>query len=250
MNILKPLIPHRRHIKTLVLSAGAIALLGLGACSHQTTTQPEASTSPSAADSTDSASNGATEPWVKMVQHSTQIYSLAKAENWEKVNLRLNQLKQAERRLKRDSSFAKLDSTAVEAGIQSLEQAVTAKDVQTTMQTANELVSKTLDLTQQAKPSNLADVMLLGYQARKLEMAASAQNIDEMNASAKAIQQTWESKKSALQTGASVEEAQQVDQVVEQIKTTQSPTDYKQLAPSLIKAEKSLEKSLNPSAKS
>jgi hypothetical protein len=245
--------PQRKHIKTLALSAGAIILLGMGACSHQATTQSEApSAVPSAADTISPAnttSPAVREPWMKMVQHSTQVYGLAKSENWEKANLRLNQLKQAGVRLKQDSSFAKLDSTSLEAGIQSLEQAVNAKDVQTTMQTANELIAKTLDLTKQVKPSNLTDVMLLGYQARKLEMAAIAQNTDEASALAKDIQQAWESKKPELQTGASTEATQQVDQVVEQIKTTQSLEDYKRLAPALVKAEKALEKSLNPSEK-
>ncbi|HEY9643091.1 MAG TPA: hypothetical protein V6C57_21560 [Coleofasciculaceae cyanobacterium] len=250
MNIPKTVTSHRRRLKTLVVGASAIVLLGLGACSHQTATQPEKPSAASTSATDSGGSANATEPWVKIVQHSTQIYGLAKAENWEKANLRLNQLKQANTRLKQDSSFAKQDNTSLDAGIQSLEQAVNAKNVQTSMQAANELVSKTLDLTKQVKPSPLADVMVLGYQARKLEMAAIAQNADEANASAKAIQQTWAAKKPELQAGASSKEAQQVDQVVEQLKATQSAEDYKQLAPDLIKAEKALEKSLSSSEKS
>ncbi|NJR66807.1 MAG: hypothetical protein HC772_18235 [Leptolyngbyaceae cyanobacterium CRU_2_3] len=136
---------------------------------------------------------------------------MAGSENWERINIRLKQLKQVDARLTQNSNFAKLNKAPLEASIQSLEQAVNAKDAQATMQSTNEMVAKVLDLAEQANPSSLVDTMRLGYYARKLEMAAIAQNSDEVSTSAKAIQQTWESKKSQLPEGTGSPEVEQVD---------------------------------------
>jgi hypothetical protein len=240
---------YRKRISALALTS-TIALLGLGACSAPTATQSNSSSPEAATENvTNNQARNATPTWQRVAQHGTQIYGLAKAGDWEKANLRLNQLKQRTTQLKQDNDFSKLDLTALDTGVQTLEQAVNAKDSQTAMREANEVSFQALTLAKEVQPSDRVNVLLLGYHTRKLELATQAQDTTTASASAKEIQQTWAASQSSLESGGSAESAKKVGQLVQKLETAQSIQEYQDLAPDLLKAERSLEKSMNQAEK-
>lgn len=224
-----------------------IAIIGISACSTQipanrTQTPPS---SPMAQDSPSAKStvvSNVPKPLEEVCHFSENIYDMAKLNDWGKAMADLSRLKKAVEGLKTDPATTKIDTVEVASTLSKLENAVSRKDRSTAMQSSNRITMIAAKLTASFKPQVPAEVTLLDYYGRELEIWAAANDQTKLNSVAKDIRQTWDKLLPTIESHGGSVEAKTFGVLVEKIEKAKTPNDFAQLATPILDEVDNLEK--------
>jgi hypothetical protein len=123
--------------------------------------------------------------------YAEDAYDQARSADWVKGRASLEALKAAARRLspaeRKDPGLAR----QLDGALSALEKAVSSRDKQAAMREANFLTRLGAEISRPFKPAVPADVTLLDYYGRELEIWASARDEAKLRSTVEGMGKTW-----------------------------------------------------------
>ena len=224
---------------------GAAALFTVAACrggdsSARDGAPPVNAAGPATTSSTTrSTSTGAVGPAVGTVpasidaigHHGENAYDMVKAGNW------------AAARASADSLRPALDSIpgAATIAVRELNNAITNKDKSAALRASNRLTQLSALLSEPYHPAVPAEVMLLDFDGRELEIWAAAGDRTRLGETASAMRRTWNAVRPRVEARGGRGEAAHFDGLIAQVEAAVTPDDYARLATPVLDAVDTLE---------
>jgi hypothetical protein len=225
-------------MKSIVLAvafAGAAAACGADQGARRTDTATAMSTTPPATPAISAGTvtvPGSVPAGIDAIgHHGENAYDLVKAGNW------------AGARASVDSIRPMLDSIPGSATItfRELNQAVVNKDQRAALVASNHLTKLGALLSEPYHPTVPADVMLLDYDGRELEIWAAAGDRVRLRETASAMRRTWNAVRPRVEARGGATEAARFEGLVRRVEAATAPTDYARLATPILDAVDTLE---------
>ena len=174
------------------------------------------------------------------------IYDAAKAKDWTEAIAKFNSLKDATKRLDKDSRINENpNEDQLDTAIAALNKSVSAKDQLATMREANRVTLLATNLSKPFHPSVPVQVNLLDYYGRQLEIGVMAKDMTQINATAKDISSTWNAVRPEVESHGGSAQAQKFDNLVAQVQAAKSDNEYSLLATAVLDQVDNLEKVFN-----
>ena len=174
------------------------------------------------------------------------IYDAAKAKDWTQARAKFNSLKDAAKRLDKDSRINENpNEDQLDTAIAALNKSVSAKDQLATMREANQVTLLATNLSKPFHPSVPVQVNLLDYYGRQLEIGVMAKDMTQINATAKDISSTWNAVRPEVESHGGSAQAQKFDNLVAQVQAAKSDNEYGLLATAVLDQVDNLEKVFN-----
>ena len=229
---------------TLALSGAAVivvvGMIGSSACSFRSHRAVSAST-PRTPDSANSAGASVPKSVFDAGEYGENIYDYAKVNDWQRAGDKLAALKDAVRKVRADVKNQSATVDRLDAEAAALDGAVTAKDRQAAMRTANQVTRDVAEMTTAYKLSVPVEVSKLDYCGRELEIWAEAKDTNKLQATVREMRRTWNALRPSVESirGA---EAKKFDGLVVQVEAAKAPADYSRLAKVVLDEVDNLEK--------
>jgi hypothetical protein len=171
-------------------------------------------------------------------EYSENIYDFAKANQWNKVDRRLNLLRKSSQEIGgKGSTFSKISER-----LGSLTQSVGARNRLTSMQNANELTFYGATLKDALEPLVPNEVALLDYYGRKLEVGSLTGDLGQLKIDTGATRKTWNAVRDDLLQAGGLKEARKFDRLLNRLDVAQSPDRYGHIALVMLEKVDNLEK--------
>ena len=152
--------------------------------------------------------------------YAEDAYDQAKVADWAKGKVSVDGVKAAVRRLgpaeRRDAALAR----QIDGAVSSLDKAVSARDKGAAMREANLLTRLDAELSRPFKPAVPADVTLLDYYGRELEIWSSAGDEAKLRSTVAAMGTTWRSLRRQVVAHGGSNVAGRFDSLVEKAEAT------------------------------
>ncbi|PYS57894.1 MAG: hypothetical protein DMF76_20930 [Acidobacteria bacterium] len=172
---------------------------------------------------------------------TSNVYDYAKANDWKNADVKVAALRDV---IKKVRTNVKNQSAAVDrldTNVAALERAVTAKDRQAAMQTANQVTLDVANMTTAYKLSVPVEVTKLDYYGRELEVWAQAKDANKLQTTTREMRQTWDSLRPTI-AAKSAAEAKKFDALVAQVELAKTSADYQRVAKPVLDEVDNLEK--------
>lgn len=236
------------------------ALFALAACGGEQgekgeaneTDQPAAVAAPgtaapgTAASGTAAPAANPVPPAVDAVGHyGENAYDMAKANSWPAARAAADSLKTGA------AGLASLPQSAGQAGavataLTALDQAITQRQQAPAMRAANRLTQLGAELVRPYHPAVPAEVVLLDYYGRELEVWSKANDMATLRSTAASLRQTWDTVKPRLAARHAAAVSARFDRLVAQVGSAKTPADYARLATPVLNEVDNLEKAFAP----
>ena len=174
-------------------------------------------------------------------EYGENVYDYAKANDWKNADVKVAALRGV---IKKVRTNVKNQSAAVDrldTNVAALERAVTAKDRQAAMQTANQVTLDVANMTTAYKLSVPVEVTKLDYYGRELEVWAQAKDANKLQTTTREMRQTWDSLRPTI-AAKSAAEAKKFDALVAQVELAKTSADYQRVAKPVLDEVDNLEK--------
>lgn len=244
--------PRARHgsARRARLLAAPLSLLLIGACSQTsqdrvadtiaagTTTGGQRPATPVAAVAPDSVPV----PVAGVGHHAENAYDMAKAANWPAARASTDSLREVVSAIPDTrASAARATRALVVTTLASLDRAVTAQNSSEALRTSNHLTELGARLAAPYHPRVPADVTLLDYYGRELEVWSAATDTGKLRATASAMRRTWEALRGRVEARGGTAEARSFGALVSRVERARTPAAYAALAGPVLAAVDSLE---------
>lgn len=251
--------PRARHdrasqVRLLAAIASVLSLPLVGACSP---TRQDRAPDTTAAGTVASGQTPATPaaapvpdpvpaPVAGVGHHAENAYDMAKAANWPAARASTDSLRTAVRAIP-DTGAAATTSAARESRLQvattlaSLDHAVTARNSSEALRASNRLTELGARLAAPYNPRVPADVTLLDYYGRELEVWSAAKDNGKLRATASAMRRTWDALRARVEARGGTAEAGRFGALVSRVESARTPAAYASLAGPVLAEVDSLE---------
>jgi hypothetical protein len=172
-------------------------------------------------------------------EYGENIYEAARVNDWTTATNRLVSLKDAAARL--PSNANSRDEEQLDATINALDGAVSAKDRQQAQIEANQVTLEAMNLSAPYKPQVPIGVSKLDYYGHELQIWSSANDEAKLKATTNEMRQTWETARPMVESRDPAE-AQTFDELVGSIEASNTPSQYGDLAEPLLEEVDNLER--------
>lgn len=168
--------------------------------------------------------------------HSENVYDLAKSSNWPGVRASVDSLRAAVKLLPVSGAQADVMRSlrdTVGATVDTLDRAVTARDMAKLMRSANRLTQLGAALAAPYGPRTPSGVTLLDFYGRELEFWAAMPGAPaeaHLRETASAVRRTWDEIRPQVIARGGASEAASFDSLVSQVMTARTKTQYARLA--------------------
>jgi len=227
-----------------------LLVLGVGACSSGPSSQSETNAN-SAGPKVSNAPAGTpvtvktkTETVPKSLadagEYAENIYDYAKANDWKKAGARIVLLKAAAEKVRTDVNNQKA-AGEIYPNVEALDRAVTAKDRQAAMLTANQITRDVAKTTMDYKVTVPVEVVLLDYYGRELEIWAEAKDTSKLQATAREMRKTWDAVRPSIEAK-NPAVATKFEGLIAQVEAAKAPADYAKVAKPVLDEVDNLEK--------
>lgn len=161
--------------------------------------------------------------------HGENAYDMAKLADWPKATASLDSLERA--------IVAGTNGTgdsAVRSAVTELRRAIAAKERRAAMIAANRLTEVGARLSVPFAPVVPADVTLLDYYGRELEMWAATRNTEKLKKTGAAIGETWEGLRATVEQRGGRAEAKVFGDLVQRVREARAAAEYGALATPIL----------------
>lgn len=159
--------------------------------------------------------------------HAENAYDMAKASDWAKASASVDSLETA---VAADTAAR----TATGAALQQLRGAVAARDRRAALVAANWLTELGARLSAPHAPTVPADVTLLDYYGRELEIWAAASDLPKLRATSDAIGRTWEGLRVRVEQRGGSAEAARFGALVQRLRQARTVPEFAALATPIL----------------
>jgi hypothetical protein len=174
--------------------------------------------------------------------YAEDAYDQAKLADWTKGRASVEALKAASRRLspaeKKDASLA----GQLDRAVTSLDMALTRRDKPAAMREANLLTRLDAELSRPFKPAVPADVTLLDFYGRELEIWSSARDAAKLRSTVADMATTWRGLRPQVVAKGGAAVASRFDSLVKQAQSASSVDTLARLATPILDEVDNLEK--------
>ncbi|MGI8507978.1 MAG: hypothetical protein ACR2MQ_01480 [Gemmatimonadaceae bacterium] len=244
-----------RSVAGPVIAVAAMTLAALAACGGSPKTTAADSTAMPTNSAVASANNAATPaaatsattagtvpPALDAVgTHGEDLYDAVKAGNWAKARSITDSLDASVRALPTGQSAAP-QQQQLSAEVDSLNRFVSGKQQSAAIKAANQITYLEAKMTAQYQPAIPADVILLDYYGRELEIWSAEKNSAKLTETSNDIQQTWNTLRPMVEAHGGASQATRTDALVKSISSAKTPTMYASLATPFLEDVDALEK--------
>jgi hypothetical protein len=180
-------------------------------------------------------------PVVDVGTYGEDLYDEAKASHWPKATSYMDSLDAAAKALPNDDRIAtrRAELTGV---LDTLRRAVAGKQRQATLEASNRVTYLAAKMSEPYKLVTPADVVLLDYYGRELEIWAAQKNQAKLAQTAAEIRRTWDAVKPAVVSHGGAAAAAKADSLVARIEAAKSPAEYARAATPFLNVVDELEK--------
>jgi hypothetical protein len=180
-------------------------------------------------------------PLVDVGTYGEDIYDEAKASHWPKAQTLMDSLDASAKALPSDSRIAtrKAELTGV---LDTLRRAVAAKQRQPALEASNRVTYLAAKMSEPYKVVTPANVVLLDYYGRELEIWAAQKNLAKLSQTAADIRSTWDAVKPAVVQHGGAAAAAKTDSIVVRIEAAKTPAQYARQATPFLNVVDELEK--------
>lgn len=246
-----------RSLARPVIAVAAMTLASLAACgggSPQTTAAdstamatnsavaPANSVAPPAA-GTGATTTGTVPPALDAIgTHGEDLYDAVKAANWAKARSITDSLDASVRALPSGGQGAAPQQQQLSAEIDSLHRFVSGKQQSAAIKAANQITYLEAKMTAQYHPAMPAEVVLLDYYGREIEIWSGEKNSAKLTQTSNDIQQTWNTLRPMVEAHGGASQATRTDNLVKSIAAAKTPAAYARLATPFLDEVDALEK--------
>ncbi len=174
--------------------------------------------------------------------HGEDLYDAVKAADWTKARAITDSLGAAVSALPGNVNPAGSESQQLTAELDTLRRAVPAKQQAVALKAANRVTYLEARMTAQYGPATPAEVLLLDYYGRELEIWSAERNAAKLAQTSTDLQQTWNTLRPAIQAHGRADQATHTDSIVKNIASAKSPAEYARLAKPFLDEVDELEK--------
>ena len=225
------------HVRLASTAASLLSLLLAGACGPQRT---DGATDSAARGVTVMTSNAlpASDPVPAGVagvgHHGENVYDMAKAGKWPAARASTDSLRAAMATIP-DTGAAQARSARnaraqLETTLSSLDRAVTSRNSTDALRASNQVTELGARLAAPYTPRVPADVTLLDYYGRELEVWAAAKDVDKLRSTAAAMRQTWDGLRAQVEARGGGAEAARFGALVARVQSATTTAAYGALA--------------------
>jgi hypothetical protein len=179
---------------------------------------------------------------VDVGEFGENIYDLAKAKEWTKVEGKLKELKDAAKKLASDLKGSEAAHQRLAATLKSLGTAVAAKDEQATKRGANQVTLIAADLMEPFNPPIPPTVTRLDYYGRELEIGVEAKDAAALKATGDAMRKAWDKLQPAVKAKGGNAEAKKFNDLMAQVAAARAVADYARVTQPILDEVDNLEK--------
>jgi hypothetical protein len=226
-----------------LLVVAAFLVFWMNACSptSQNTVNTSSEATPATASSAGTTQSTVPTSLLNAGEYGENVYDYAKANDWKNAAIKLAALRDSAKNVRADVKNQSASINRLDTHVAALDRAVTAKDRQTAMGEANQVTLDVADMSAAYKLSVPAQVTMLDYYGRELEVWGQAKNANKLQATALEMRQTWDSLRPSIETQ-SATEAKTFDALVAQVGSAKTPADYARVATPVLNEVDNLEK--------
>jgi hypothetical protein len=179
---------------------------------------------------------------VDVGEFGENIYDLAKAKEWTKVEEKLKELTGAAKKLAGELKGSEPAQKRLAATIKALGTAVAAKDEQATKRGANQVTFIAADLMEPFKPAIPPAVTRLDYYGRELEIGVVAMDAAALKATGDAMRKAWAMLQPAVKAKGGNAEAKKFNDLMAQVAAARAVADYARVTQPILDEVDNLEK--------
>ncbi len=249
-------INHARSTSPLLIVVTLATGVLVGACSQGSKGAGGTAASDTAAITTPSANAvtptsgvaastaGSVPPAVAAVgSYGESLYDAVKAGSWAQASSITDSLNTAVHALPSGGQGSGAEQQQqLAAELDTLHRAIPAKQQSVALKAANRVTYLEARMTAQYRPATPAEVLLLDYYGRELEIWSGEKNASKLSQTSADLQQTWNTLRPAIQAHGRAGQATHTDDLVKRIASAKSPTQYAQLAKPFLDEVDELEK--------
>lgn len=173
--------------------------------------------------------------------HAENAYDMAKVGDWAKTRASADSLRPALDALPAPAQGAGATREDVTDAFGDLDRAITAKDRGAALRASNRLTELGARLAASYESQVPADVTLLDYYGRELEIWAAAGDRGRLRETAVAMRRTWDSLRPRLEARGGTGEAAHFETLVARVEAAGTPAVYARLATPVLDAVDTLE---------
>ncbi|HEY8310370.1 MAG TPA: hypothetical protein VIG47_07435 [Gemmatimonadaceae bacterium] len=189
------------------------------------------------------ASTGAMPPALDAVgTHGEDLYDAVKAKNWTKSATITDSLDASVRALASSGQNAGADQTLLTAELDTLHRTVPAHQGDAAIKAANRVTYLAARMSAQYHPTIPAEVAMLDFYGRELEIWSADNNSTKLSQTAADIKQTWNTLRPAVEAHGGATAAKRTDDLIAQVVAAKSTADYKRVATPILDEVDLLEK--------
>ena len=156
--------------------------------------------------------------------YAENLYDWARTGDWTKAQSDLEALKSAVAKLKGTGQVT--DLHGADEVLSTIDKAVQARQSRALMHAANEMTRVAAEINRQFNPTVPADVTLLDYYGRELELWAEEGNAAKLNETRSKLRDTWDAVRPALVAKGGNTEAAQFDALIMQLTKAKNPKEF------------------------
>jgi hypothetical protein len=179
---------------------------------------------------------------VDVGEFGENIYDLAKAKDWPKVNDKFKALEAAAKQLGGDLKGAEKGVKRLDHVLAALGKAIAAKDQQVTMREANQVTLIAADLIEPFNPQVPPAVTRLDHYGRELEIWVTAKDLGKLKAAGEALVKVWEKLHPMVKTRGGDAEAKKFNALMAQVAAARTVEDYGRLVTPILDEVDNLER--------
>ena len=172
--------------------------------------------------------------------HGENAYDMAKLADWAKATASLDSL---ERAIATGANGT--GDSAVRSAVADLRRSIAAKDRRAAMIAANRLTEVGARLSVPFAPIVPADVTLLDYYGRELEVWAATRNTEKLKETGDAIGETWDRLRPTVEQRGGTAEAKVFGDLVQRVRQARTAAEYGALATPVLDEVDKLEAVFN-----
>lgn len=252
------LLPMRapRSLARPVIAVAAMILASLAACGGGSPKTTAADSTTAATNSAVASANNAATPAARgsatapgtvppalnaIGTDGEDLYDAVKAGNWAKARSITDSLDASVRALPSGQGAAP-QQQQLSAEVDSLHHFVSGKQQSAAIKAANQITYLQAKMTAQYHPAVPADVVLLDYYGREIEIWSGEKNSAKLTQTSNDIQQTWNTLRPMVQAHGGASQATSTDDLVKRIAAAKTPAQYAPLAKPFLDDVDALEK--------
>lgn len=174
--------------------------------------------------------------------HGEDLYDAVKANDWTKASSIMDSLTASSQLLTGGSAAASTEQQQLSAVLDTLHRTIPAHQHAAALEAANRVTYLAAKMTTQYHPSTPAEVLLLDYYGRELEVWSAANNTAKLAQTRTDLQTTWNALRPTVQSRGRGDQAARTDSLVTRIAAAKSPAEYGRLAKPFLDEVDELEK--------